>query len=146
MDIRKPTGNELAAILELSVQALFDGTIGRARPTEEKVRQLVEPLLAKGGYYLIATEEDRLMGWVLLGTSRDQFTDIPFGFIYELYVIEEYRGRGISKQLMERAIEQLKEAGLPEVRLSVFVENHAVGLYRKLGFTERSVTMSMPLK
>jgi hypothetical protein len=39
--------------------ALFEETLGRARPTDEKIKRLVEPLLEKGCYYLIAAEQIR---------------------------------------------------------------------------------------
>ncbi len=104
MEIRKPTDYELQKVVSLSPQAVFDGTLGEVKPTNQKIKQLVEPLLAKGSYYVIAIEEDQLM-WILLGASKDQFTDKMNGFIYELFVIEEYRGKCISKKLMESAID-----------------------------------------
>lgn len=145
MDIRKPNKMELEEIMKLSPQALFEGTMGRAKPTDEKIKQLVEPLLEKGCYYLIATEDSKLMGWILIGASKDQFTDMLIGFIYELYVIHEFRGKGISKELMKNAIDHLKLEGYPEIRLGVFAENHAIQLYEKMGFFTRNITMSLPL-
>lgn len=143
MEIRKPNITELESILKRSPQALFEGTLGRVRPTDEKIKQLVEPLLEKGGYYLIAAEEEKLMGWILIGPSKDQFSDEMIGFIYELYVTQEFRGKGISKHLMQRAIEHLKAEGYSEIRLAVFVENHAIHLYKQMGFSERNITMSL---
>ncbi|MCJ8011025.1 GNAT family N-acetyltransferase [Paenibacillus sp. KQZ6P-2] len=143
MEIRKPNIVELENILKLSPQALFEGTLGGVRPTDEKMKQLVEPLLGKGCYYLIATEEDELMGWILIGSSKDQFTDEIIGFIYELYVLQDFRGKGISKHLMKNAIEHLESEGYSEIRLGVFAENHAVQLYKQMGFSERNITMSL---
>lgn len=95
--------------------------------------------MEKGSYYLIATEDDVLMGWILIGTSKDQFTDKKNGFIYELFILEEFRGNGISKRLMTTGIDHLKQAGYSEVG------NQAIKLYEKLGFGIRTVTMSLPL-
>jgi ribosomal protein S18 acetylase RimI-like enzyme len=145
MEIRKPNDSEYKKILSLSPQAIFDGTLGEAKPSHEKVKQLIEPLLQKGSYYLIATEGDILMGWILIGTSKDQFTEKIYGFIYELFVLEEFRGNGISKRLMETGIEHLKQDGYSEVRLSVYAGNQAIKLYEKLGFKNRTFTMSMPI-
>lgn len=144
MDIRKPNDLELNRILSLSPQAICDGTLGEVKPSDEKVKQLIEPLLQKGSYYLIATENDILKGWILVGTSKDQFTGSIHGFIYELFVLDEYRGKGISKLLLETGIEQLKQEGYSEIRLSVFAGNHAIKLYEKLGFKIRTYSMSMP--
>jgi ribosomal protein S18 acetylase RimI-like enzyme len=145
MDIRKPNDSELKKVMLLSPQAVFDGTLGEVKPTNEKIKHLVEPLLEKGGYYLIASDNDKLMGWILIGASKDQFTDKMYGFIYELFVIEEFRGKGISKRLMRTAIDHLKQDGYSEVRLSAFAENQAINLYEKMGFNIRTVTMSLPL-
>jgi ribosomal protein S18 acetylase RimI-like enzyme len=145
MDIRKPNELEIKKILSLSPQAIYDGTLGESKPTDEKVKQLIEPLLKKGGNYLIAIENDKLMGWILVGASKDQFTNKTNGFIYELFVLDEFRGNGISKRLIETGIDHLKQEGYSEVRLSVFAGNHVIKLYERLGFQKRTITMSMPL-
>ncbi|WII36557.1 GNAT family N-acetyltransferase [Paenibacillus thiaminolyticus] len=145
MEIRKPNNAELETILKLSPQALFEGTLGRVRPTEEKIKRLVEPLIEKGCCYLIAAEQNTLTGWILIGSAIDQFTDETIGFIYELYVIQEFRGKGISKRLMKSAMEHLQAEGYREVRLGVFAGNHAIELYKQMGFTERNTTMSLML-
>lgn len=145
MDIRKPNDLELKRILSLSPQAVFDGTLGAVRPTNQKIEQHIGPLLKKGNYYLIAIENDKLMGWILIGKSKDQFTDKNNGFIYELFVLEEFRGKGISKMLMKTGIEYLKQDGYSEVRLSAFAGNQAIKLYEKFGFNIRTITMSLPI-
>jgi ribosomal protein S18 acetylase RimI-like enzyme len=145
MNIRKPSELEIEKILELSPQAIFEGTLGEVKPTIEKAKQLVEPLLKKDCYYLISTENNKLMGWILIGVSKDQFSNKTIGFIYELFVLDEYRGKGISKQLINTAVEQLKQEGYSEVRLSVFEGNKAVKLYENLGFETRTISMRMPI-
>ncbi|MFF3021793.1 GNAT family N-acetyltransferase [Gottfriedia sp. NPDC057948] len=145
MEIRKPNESEYKKILSLSPQALFDGTLGEAKPSDEKIKQLIEPLLQKGSYYLIASENDNLMGWILIGASKDQLTEKKYGFIYELFVLEQFRGNGISKPLIDSGIEHLKQDGYSEVRLSVYAGNQAIKLYEKTGFKNRTITMSMPI-
>lgn len=85
------------------------------------------------------------MGWILIGASKDQFTDKMNGFIYELFVLKEFRGNGISKLLMRTGIEQLKQVGYSEIRLSAFAGNQAIKMYEKLGSGIRTVTMSLQL-
>ncbi|ARP42716.1 putative N-acetyltransferase YdgE [Geobacillus thermodenitrificans] len=143
MEIRKPNDAEYKKILSLSPQALFEGTLGEVKLSDEKAKQLIEALLQKGSDYLIATEDDHLMGWILIGTKKDQLTETIYGFIYELFVLEEFRGNGISKRLLEAGIEHLKREGYSEVRLSVYAGNQAMKLYEKLGFKHRTITMSM---
>ncbi|WP_138420885.1 GNAT family N-acetyltransferase [Aquibacillus sediminis] len=145
MEIRKPSELEIEKILELSPQAIFEGTLGEVKPTIEKAKQLVQPLLKKDSYYLISTENNKLMGWILIGGSKDQFSNKTIGFIYELFVLDEYRGKGISKQLIRTAIEQLKQEGYSEIRLSVFEGNKAIKIYENLGFETRTISMSLPI-
>lgn len=146
MEIRRPNDLEYQKILLLTPQAIHDGTMGGIIPTDVKVKQLVEPLLEKGSYYLIATEDGTLMGWILIGSSKDQFTEKAYGFIYELFVIEEFRGKGISKKLMTTAAENFERDGYLEARLSVYAGNQAVKLYEKMGYKNRTITMVMPIK
>lgn len=145
MEIRKPNHYELEEIIQRSTKAMYDGTMGRISPTVERIKQMVEPLLQKGAYYLLAIEEGQIAGWILIGPSKDSFTEQEIGFIYELYVADTFRGRGIAKALMKSGIDQLKQGGYPEVRLSVFAENHAVQLYEQMGFQVRTMTMRLPL-
>ncbi|CDO03841.1 acetyltransferase [Oceanobacillus picturae] len=145
MKIRKPNEVEIEKILSLSPQAIFEGTLGEVEPTIEKAKQLVEPLLKRGSNYLIATENNVITGWVLIGGSKDQFSDKALGFIYELFVLEEYRGKGISKQLIKTGVEQLKQEGYSEIRLSVFDGNPAIKIYESLGFKNRTITMNISL-
>ncbi|MEN2467784.1 GNAT family N-acetyltransferase [Ornithinibacillus sp. JPR2-1] len=145
MNIRKPNEVEIEKILALTPQAIFEGTLGETQPTLEKAKQLVEPLLKKGCYYLISTENNVMTGWILIGGSKDKFSGKAFGFIYEVFVLEEYRGKGISKQLIKTGMEQLKQEGYSEIRLSVFAGNPAMKIYESLGFENRTITMSISL-
>lgn len=145
MEIRRPNEREIEKIFALSPQAIYEGTLGETQPTNEQVKQLNESLLKKGNYYLIATENNELIGWILVGGREDQFSGKKIGFIYELYVVEEHRGKGIAKQLIQTAIEQLKKEGYPEIRLTVFAGNPAIQIYESIGFKKRTITMSISL-
>lgn len=146
MEIRRAKETELEMILKLTPQAIFDGTLGEVRPADEKIERLIRPLLEKGAFYLIAADGDELLGWILLGTNKDQFTDRANGFIYELFVRSEYRGNGYSKELMNAAIQYFRQEGYAEVRLSAMAGNPAMKMYEKLGFRTRTVAMGLELQ
>ncbi|MBN1147115.1 MAG: GNAT family N-acetyltransferase [Anaerolineales bacterium] len=55
-----------------------------------------------------------------------------FGFIGELIVVEEQRGRGIGRQLLERAIAYLRERRAAAIFLDGMLK--AVPLYERIGF------------
>ncbi|OKO93596.1 acetyltransferase, GNAT family [Geobacillus proteiniphilus] len=48
---------------------------------------------------------------------QDPLTEKIYGFIYELFVLEEFRGKGIARKLIETGIEHLKQDGYSEIRL-----------------------------
>lgn len=69
-----------------------------------------------------------------------------FGYLADVYVEEEHRGKGISKKMMELLFEQDWVKGLRGVKLQT-KDGH--GLYRKYGFTdckypERIMEISRP--
>lgn len=56
-----------------------------------------------------------------------------FGYLADVYVIEEHRGRGLSKKMLDVLFALPWIAGLRRMMLSTI---HAHGLYRSYGFTE----------
>ena len=53
---------------------------------------------------------------------------------FAISLFEEYRGKGIGTNLMQKMIEYLKSNEYKQTSLSVQKENYAVNMYRKLGF------------
>lgn len=119
----------------------FWRTRGNCQLSTEKAIEITKPIVEKGAYYLIVKEENKVMGWILIGKYR-LFFSWKLGFIYELYVFPEYRGRGLSRELMEASIKELKEK-YSEIRLNVFAGNFAKEMYEEFGFVERQVIMTL---
>ena len=66
----------------------------------------------------------------------------PFGWIGDLCVKSECRGRGIGTQLYRAMKEQAREMGLARIELMVWAFNEdAKRFYEKLGMSVRSDTM-----
>lgn len=60
--------------------------------------------------------------------------------IFTIAVDEDYRKRGIGKELLSHLIEKSKESGAREIWLEVSVKNFkAVGLYEKFGFEKDGI-------
>ena len=67
-------------------------------------------------------------------------------FLYEIYLEEPVRGRGLGRKTMELLETEVRAAGLPGIDLNVWGGNDlARSLYRSLGFEERAVFMSKEL-
>lgn len=65
------------------------------------------------------------------------------GFIYDIKIREDYRGRGFGKQAMEDIEKVGREFGIKSIGLHVFANNQiARSLYEKLGYKETSIVMA----
>ncbi|MBD7945786.1 GNAT family N-acetyltransferase [Psychrobacillus sp. AK 1817] len=142
--ITQATKEEVEYILSHAVSSTYDAT--QIEISEEKAVAMLQGVLDKGGFYLIAKEEDgTITGWILLGKNTDYFTDQTYGFIYEIYVLPEHRGKGLSKLLINEGNAYWKSQGFDEVRLNVFASNFAKEIYRKMGFEEVNFIMKAKL-
>jgi diamine N-acetyltransferase len=73
-------------------------------------------------------------GYSLEWLGRDAFVD-------ELYLHEEYRGRGWGRRTMEFVEEAARQAGIRTLHLEVVRKNAAaLEMYRKMGFVEHEST------
>lgn len=145
MEIRKPDSEELKEISSLRRASMLEATLGDADLSSEEIKQLMNPLLERGCYYLAGIEKEQLVGWIMVGSQADYFTKQKAGFIYELYIKKEYRKKGYARQLMNHVLNRFKQEGYHEVRLNVYEGNGAKRLYESLGFTPKNTIMNKGL-
>jgi GNAT superfamily N-acetyltransferase len=90
----------------------------------------------QGGFVLIARENGEIKGTVVINkTGMEGF--VPENLLVYIAVHEDQRGKGIGKQLMERALDMAKGG----VALHVEPDNPARRLYERLGFTNKYLEM-----
>ena len=82
---------------------------------------------------LVATENDKVVGFVGFDRSRDAGTKSSVGEIWALYVLPAHWGQGAGVALWDGAREGLKEEGCTQVTLWVLLHNE-----RALRFFEHS--------
>ena len=81
---------------------------------------------------LIAMDGKKVVGFISYGSYRDEA--IQAGEIIALYVLKDYYGKGVSKQLMHAAFVALDQ--FSEIYLWVLKDNkRAIAFYQKMGFT-----------
>ena len=81
---------------------------------------------------LIAMDGKKVVGFISYGNNRDE--TIQAGEIIALYVLKDYYGKGVSKQLMHAAFVALDQ--FSEIYLWVLKDNkRAIAFYQKMGFT-----------
>ena len=116
----------------------------------EKSRQQTESLLPEGlqskDHYLFTMyDADQAVGVIWLKVNAE--TPIKTGFIYDVEVREEFRGRGYGKQIMLLIEEKAHELGLKSIGLHVFGYNTvAKKLYESLGYEVTSLNMVKKLE
>ena len=96
---------------------------------------------------LIAMDGKKVVGFISYGNFRDEA--IQAGEIIALYVLKDYYGKGVSKQLMHAAFVALDQ--FSEIYLWVLKENkRAIAFYQKMGFTldglEKMLKLGKPVK
>ena len=73
------------------------------------------------------------------GAVKLMHDDGSYGEIKRVYVLDTYRGRGLSKQLMQALEAHLIEQQIPLARLETGISQpEALGLYEKLGYQYRA--------
>lgn len=145
MTVRKASRRETQKILDYSLQVLKEATMGHVKPSKEKASEMVAPILGGGGFYLVHVENNVVQGWIGVGSTLDYHTDEIVGVLPEIYVLPQYRKRGIAEKLCNEALKHLQEEGFKRVQLNVFEGNPSKYLCQKLGFQEIVILMEKKL-
>ena len=70
---------------------------------------------------------------IQVGFARLITDSATFAYLADVYILEEYRGNGLSKQMMQQIIDHPQLQGLRRIMLAT---RDAHGLYEQYGFTE----------
>lgn len=90
--------------------------------SKETIRRSIEGSLCFGVY-----QNDKQVGFARMITDR-----ATFAYLADVFIIEEFRGRGLSKWLMEVI---MSHPDLQRLRRMILATKDAHGLYEKFGFT-----------
>lgn len=92
----------------------------------------------QGGFVLLARNEGDIAGAVVMNqTGMEGY--IPENILVYIAVHKNYRGQGLGKEIMKKAIELAKG----NIALHVEPDNPAKKLYEKLGFTNKYLEMRL---
>ncbi|MFM6098495.1 MAG: GNAT family N-acetyltransferase [Dolichospermum sp.] len=87
------------------------------------------------------------IGCLWVGNAINQVSGTRYPHIFLLYVMPEYRHRGIGKALMNYIENWAKQRGYGQIGLQVFQTNTpALDLYHQLGYQEQSLWMIKSLE
>lgn len=95
----------------------------------------------ESGYILICLEEEIPVGFAVV-----EKVDMQECHLEDLYVFEQYRNKGMGKQLMYEAKKLALEMGFSNMSLNVLPNNgNARALYKNFGFVDTRIRMNCKL-
>jgi ribosomal protein S18 acetylase RimI-like enzyme len=143
MKIRLAEKTDAAALVDFN-QAMALETEGKtldAQILQSGVRQVFQD--EKKGFYVVAEEAGRIIGGLMITFEWSDWRDGWFWWIQSVYILPEYRGRGIYRRLYDFVKEAAREReDVCGFRLYVEKENTgAQKVYEKLGMEESHYLM-----
>jgi ribosomal protein S18 acetylase RimI-like enzyme len=127
MNIRPMTIDDYEGVLAL-MRAEPTITIRAADSAEAIGRYLAR----NPGLSLVGEDDGRVIGCVLGGHDGRR------GFLHHLIVDPAYRGLGVGRAIVARALNGLAAAGIDKTHIDVFADNSgAIAFWRRLGWQQR---------
>ncbi|MCL5018548.1 MAG: GNAT family N-acetyltransferase [Candidatus Pacearchaeota archaeon] len=111
-----------------------------SKKSEKFILEEFKEYLLKGAIVL-AIENREIIGY-LAGEIEDTPYE-KFGYISEVFVKKEYRGKGVSTKLKDIFLEFLRKKGITICRIEVNPDNPAQEVYKKWGFKIDKYRMSI---
>jgi ribosomal protein S18 acetylase RimI-like enzyme len=130
--------SEAGASFVLELVPLAEPYVGRYDHFDEETLARYNRLLA-GGFSFGAYDGEALVG-ILVAEAQAWNASLS---VWEFHVAAAYRRQGTGRRLMERAIEQARQAGLRVVVAETQNRNaSAIRAYRRLGFRLEGIDIS----
>jgi ribosomal protein S18 acetylase RimI-like enzyme len=93
--------------------------------------------------FIAKDEHRKYAGHLIVGQIRGMITKLTFGYIYDIFVEEKFRGKGMGKLLLEKAKDYCRKKGHSRIALSVSATNDsAIKLYRRNGYKPERISMA----
>lgn len=120
---------------------------------EKTLEEELKAVQEKNGYFPLAFDGDKLVGFGICVINPPSTPEMQLGSksvtsgrVEELYIIPEYRGKGLAKMLMIEMEAYLKSRGCEYVHLGVFAFNeNAHEMYEHLGYKDKGIDMMKKL-
>lgn len=147
IQIKAINESEVKALQKLSLQTFNDTFSAQNTPENMEayvseafqVTKLAAELQHPDSAFFFIYTDDQLAGYLKVNVEQAQTEDIAENAleIERIYVDKAFKGRGLGKQLIEKAIAVAQEKGKSSVWLGVWEKNEpAIGFYQKQGFQQ----------
>ena len=93
--------------------------------------------------YIVIEDDDKIVGYALIEErvspykDYEAFVEDRFAFIYEFFILPEYRNKGYGRKILDEAMQWAKNRGLTDIELNVLSNNYSArAFYERMGFDE----------
>lgn len=149
--VREATLDDLPTLLEFE-----QGVIEAERPMDEGLKRTptnyydIERLISSPDIRLAVAEFDAKLvgsGYARLDAAKPYLQYDRQSYLGFMYVMPEFRGRGINQLILDDLFRWTLSRGVTEVRLEVYPNNPAaIRSYEKAGFTPYILQMHLSLE
>jgi ribosomal-protein-alanine N-acetyltransferase len=135
--VNKPTKSEKIELINFLFEHLQE--YGDSKNDIQKaINYSLKEFTSFGGFVMMITENNKIIGVTVINkTGMGGY--IPDNILVYIATHKDYRGKGIGKKLMQKAINHAKG----DIALHVEADNPAKHLYEKLGFTNPYLEMRL---
>ena len=93
--------------------------------------------------FVAEDESHAFLGYLWIGEGSNMMTGLKHGYVYDVFVKEEFRGKGIGRTLLQKAESYCREKRYSRILLMVSVNNQAaMKLYDEMGFKVEQTYMA----
>jgi GNAT superfamily N-acetyltransferase len=123
VEIRPARPDEIEEMLPL-IRAYCE--FYEAEPNDEGLRKMFETLITdpSQGAVFIARHDGRAVGFATLDWKWSSLKAARIGYLEDLFVDPDARGRGIADALIEICAERCRELGMPAMEWLTATDNH----------------------
>ncbi len=140
MEIKLATPEEFDLFKKIKIE--FNKDYGVSEKHESFILEEFNEYFEKGSI-VIAIENQVILGYLCGIIEEDMYEKT--GYIGEVFVLNDSRGRGISTKLKDKFLEFLKEKNISVCRIDVNPDNQAQEAYKKWGFKIDKYRMSLKI-
>ena len=104
----------------------YDESYKRTATSEEEIdRYFAKAVNDSNTFLFIAENDSHIVGFILAEISKKPpcFVDRKYGFISDIAVTQDYRGRGIGKNLLRFAVDWFKSEKINAIETKVLMSN-----------------------
>ena len=106
-------------------------------PSEQKIAQFRNELETGRSRIAVVENDDQVTGFCKINT------DGSTGILEYLVVLEQERGKGYGAAFMDWALDTFRKLGINDIDVKAVYGNDAIRFYRKYGFKEKSVILTL---